>query len=218
MLYEVITKLALEDGIGLARALKDHPDDLEAALQSYEAERSVEVLKIQNAARNSTEWFENVKRYTAFEAEQFAYGLLTRSHRITSYNVCYTKLLRQHHERGPHPDPARHQQRPPCCIPLWCQPTRGAAGRDSQRSVRRRRRRILVITSYSIHYTKLYEESVSPTCSWGILRSATRTHMPPRPQAPGIGSLASVHTSWSSSPTTPFSGPSRLIIESYNFV
>src|SRR5678815_1664396 len=54
---------------------------------AYESERSVEVLKIQNAARNSTEWFENVNRYTAFEAEQFAYSLLTRSQRISHENL-----------------------------------------------------------------------------------------------------------------------------------
>ena len=64
-----------------------HGDDLAAALAAYEAERSVEVLKIQNAARNSTEWFENVERYTALEAEQFAYSLLTRSQRISHENL-----------------------------------------------------------------------------------------------------------------------------------
>ena len=64
-----------------------HADDLAAALAAYEAERSVEVLKIQNAARNSTEWFENVERYTALEAEQFAYSLLTRSQRISHENL-----------------------------------------------------------------------------------------------------------------------------------
>ena len=49
--------------------------------------RSVEVLKIQNAARNSTEWFENVPRYTGMEIEQFAYSLLTRSQRISHENL-----------------------------------------------------------------------------------------------------------------------------------
>ncbi len=80
------TKLALEDAIALARAVASHAD-LPAALAAYEAERSIEVLKIQNAARNSTEWFENVKRYTGFEAEQFAYSLLTRSQRISHENL-----------------------------------------------------------------------------------------------------------------------------------
>jgi anthraniloyl-CoA monooxygenase len=81
------TKLALEDAIGLARAFEKHPGDLENILGAYVAERSVEVLKIQNAARNSTEWFENVDRYTALEAEQFAYSLLTRSQRISHENL-----------------------------------------------------------------------------------------------------------------------------------
>ena len=80
------TKLALEDAIALAGALAGG-GDLRQALAGYEAQRSVEVLKIQNAARNSTEWFENVERYTAFEAPQFAYSLLTRSQRISHENL-----------------------------------------------------------------------------------------------------------------------------------
>lgn len=81
------TKLALEDAIALSKFLAASPADVPAALEQYEAERSVEVLKIQNAARNSTEWFENVRRYTALEAEQFAYSLLTRSQRISHENL-----------------------------------------------------------------------------------------------------------------------------------
>jgi anthraniloyl-CoA monooxygenase len=80
------TKLALEDGIALARALHAQ-EDLRTALAAYEAERSVEVLKLQNAARNSTEWFEHVDRYTSFDALQFAYSLLTRSQRISHENL-----------------------------------------------------------------------------------------------------------------------------------
>jgi anthraniloyl-CoA monooxygenase len=45
------------------------------------------VLKIQSAARNSMEWFENVDRYSALEAEQFAYSMLTRSQRISHENL-----------------------------------------------------------------------------------------------------------------------------------
>ena len=80
------TKLALEDAIELARCLAGQPD-LDSALQAYEAVRSVEVLKIQNAARNSTEWFENVDRYSALEAEQFFYSMMTRSQRISHENL-----------------------------------------------------------------------------------------------------------------------------------
>jgi anthraniloyl-CoA monooxygenase len=45
------------------------------------------VLKIQNAARNSTEWFENVERHARLDPEQFAYSLLTRSQRISHENL-----------------------------------------------------------------------------------------------------------------------------------
>ena len=58
-----------------------------AALAAYEAERRIEVLKMQIAARNSTEWFENVARYARLEPEQFAYSLLTRSQRISHENL-----------------------------------------------------------------------------------------------------------------------------------
>ncbi|WP_404991382.1 bifunctional salicylyl-CoA 5-hydroxylase/oxidoreductase [Cupriavidus pauculus] len=85
------TKLALEDAIDLADAIGQQGavgvDGLPEALTRYEATRSVEVLKIQNAARNSTEWFENVERYAGMAPEQFAYSLLTRSQRISHENL-----------------------------------------------------------------------------------------------------------------------------------
>jgi anthraniloyl-CoA monooxygenase len=81
------TKLALEDAIELARCIARAPQDSPGALREYEAVRSVEVLKIQNAARNSTEWFENVARYTDLPPQQFAYSLLTRSQRISHENL-----------------------------------------------------------------------------------------------------------------------------------
>ena len=80
------TKLALEDAIDLADEFATG-HDMDTVLQGYEARRSVEVLKIQNAARNSTEWFENVERYSGMEVEQFAYSLLTRSQRISHENL-----------------------------------------------------------------------------------------------------------------------------------
>ncbi|MDM0010988.1 bifunctional salicylyl-CoA 5-hydroxylase/oxidoreductase [Variovorax sp. J22P168] len=80
------TKLALEDAIDLANTFADG-GEIDEVLEAYEARRSVEVLKIQNAARNSTEWFENVPRYTGMEIEQFAYSLLTRSQRISHENL-----------------------------------------------------------------------------------------------------------------------------------
>ncbi|SFR97989.1 anthraniloyl-CoA monooxygenase [Mitsuaria sp. PDC51] len=84
------TKLALEDAIALARDIERHGggvESLSSALDEYEATRSIEVLRIQNAARNSTEWFENVDRHARLAPEQFAYSLLTRSQRISHENL-----------------------------------------------------------------------------------------------------------------------------------
>ena len=80
------TKLAMEDAIALQRAVCEGPA-LAQALERYEAERRVEVLRLQNAARNSTEWFENVARYAQLPPEQFGYSLLTRSQRISHENL-----------------------------------------------------------------------------------------------------------------------------------
>jgi anthraniloyl-CoA monooxygenase len=80
------TKLALEDAIELARCFALQAD-MPSALAAYEKLRAVEVLKLQNAARNSMEWFENVDRYTAMEAPQFAYSMLTRSQRLSHENL-----------------------------------------------------------------------------------------------------------------------------------
>lgn len=81
------TKLALEDAIKLSQVLNRPGLSRDAALEEYQAERTVEVLKLQNSARNSTEWFETLDRYLDFEPVQFAYSLLTRSQRISHENL-----------------------------------------------------------------------------------------------------------------------------------
>lgn len=80
------TKLAMEDAIALSAALTSE-NTLQSALQKYQDERQTEALRLQNAARNSMEWFENVKRYVHLEPEQFAYSLLTRSQRVSHENL-----------------------------------------------------------------------------------------------------------------------------------
>lgn len=86
------TKLAMEDAIVLARevgSLDGHAtsEQRAAALTRYQDERSTEVLRLQNAARNSMEWFEHVERYWGLAPEQFAYSLLTRSQRVSHENL-----------------------------------------------------------------------------------------------------------------------------------
>ena len=80
------TKLAIEDAIKLADVLHGGKP-LGEGLAEYLAERQVEVLKLQNAARNSTEWFENIDRYANLQPIQFAYSLLTRSQRVSHENL-----------------------------------------------------------------------------------------------------------------------------------
>ncbi len=82
------TKLALESAIALAdKLLGSEGGDLCAVLDAYEEERRVETLRLQNAARNSTEWFETVERRGHLAPEQFAYSLLTRSQRVSHENL-----------------------------------------------------------------------------------------------------------------------------------
>jgi len=80
------TKLAFEDAIRLAEAVTE-TDDLDAGLAAYESARRIEVLKLQSAARNSTEWFETIDRYVGLDPLQFTYSLLTRSQRVSHENL-----------------------------------------------------------------------------------------------------------------------------------
>lgn len=80
------TKLALESAVALAVELHAGKP-LEDALAAYEEARRVEVLRLQSAARNSAEWFEDVDRYLNLEPVQFTYSLLTRSQRISHENL-----------------------------------------------------------------------------------------------------------------------------------
>jgi anthraniloyl-CoA monooxygenase len=80
------TKLAMEDAIALSREVA-HGGDVRASLRRYQEERELEALKLQSAARNRMEWFENVARYTHLEPIQFTYSLLTGSQRIGHENL-----------------------------------------------------------------------------------------------------------------------------------
>ena len=80
------SKLAMESAIALANDIESEPD-LPSAFRRYEDERRLEVLRLQNAARNSTEWFEEIERYFHLDPVQFNYSLLTRSQRISHENL-----------------------------------------------------------------------------------------------------------------------------------
>ncbi len=80
------TKLAMEDALALAACLHENPT-VDAALAAYEAERRPVVESAQRAAQASLEWFENISQYTRQEPLQFAFNLLTRSRRVTYWNL-----------------------------------------------------------------------------------------------------------------------------------
>jgi anthraniloyl-CoA monooxygenase len=80
------TKLAMEDAMSLVSRVAGAAD-VQAGLITYQAERSLEALKLQSAARNRMEWFENVARYAELEPKQLAYALLTGSQRIGHANL-----------------------------------------------------------------------------------------------------------------------------------
>ena len=80
------SRLAFDSAIALAEYLHSEPT-MQGAFERYQAERRVEVLRLQSAARNSLEWFEEVERYLDMPSPQFAYSLLTRSQRISHENL-----------------------------------------------------------------------------------------------------------------------------------
>jgi anthraniloyl-CoA monooxygenase len=105
------TKLAMEDAVSLAWALRGGGEDVRSALIAYESERRPIVESTQRAAQASLEWFEGIARYVEQERLQFAFNLLTRSRRVTFDNL---RLRDPEFVREVHPDP-----RPPMFTPLW---------------------------------------------------------------------------------------------------
>jgi len=80
------SRLAFDSAIALAEYISQE-DDLPSAFTKYENDRRLEVLRLQSAARNSMEWFEQVERYLDLDPMQFSYALLTRSQRISHENL-----------------------------------------------------------------------------------------------------------------------------------
>jgi anthraniloyl-CoA monooxygenase len=104
------TKLAMEDAVALAWALRAGDAGVRSALLAYESERRPIVESTQRAAQASLEWFEGIARYVDQERLQFAFNLLTRSRRVTYDNL---RLRDPEFVRSVHPDP-----RPPMFTPF----------------------------------------------------------------------------------------------------
>ncbi|MCY1494256.1 NADPH dehydrogenase [compost metagenome] len=81
------TKLAMECAIALADAIAAHPNDIPQAFQAYEKNRRKRVEMIQHAAKVSLEWFEDIDRHIQQDFLPFAFGVMTRSKKVTFENL-----------------------------------------------------------------------------------------------------------------------------------
>ncbi|MCF8320184.1 MAG: FAD-dependent monooxygenase [Flavobacterium sp.] len=81
------TKLAMECAIGLADALIEFPNDIPQAFDIYEKSRRNRVEMIQYAANVSLDWFENMDLNAKHDFQQFAFGCMTRSKKVTFENL-----------------------------------------------------------------------------------------------------------------------------------
>jgi 2-polyprenyl-6-methoxyphenol hydroxylase-like FAD-dependent oxidoreductase len=76
------TRLAIEDGIALFKALEAEAGDIPSALARYEAERKPIVKKLVAAARTSADWYEKFSDHIKLDLIDFAFSYITRSGRI----------------------------------------------------------------------------------------------------------------------------------------
>jgi 2-polyprenyl-6-methoxyphenol hydroxylase-like FAD-dependent oxidoreductase len=75
------TRLAMEDAIALARALRT-ADDLPAALKRFEEERIPIAAKIVTAANASAQWYDSFAGKMKLAPLDFAFNYITRSGRV----------------------------------------------------------------------------------------------------------------------------------------
>jgi len=76
------TRLAFEDAIALARALRETPGDVPAALAAYEGARRPVVEKIIAAADASADWYERFAEHMRLAPWDLAWSYIQRSGRV----------------------------------------------------------------------------------------------------------------------------------------
>ena len=81
------TKLAMECAISLSDAITKHQTNHTLAFEYYETSRRNRVEMIQYAANVSLEWFESMDRHIKHPFMQFAFGVMTRSKKVTFENL-----------------------------------------------------------------------------------------------------------------------------------
>jgi 2-polyprenyl-6-methoxyphenol hydroxylase-like FAD-dependent oxidoreductase len=76
------TRLAFEDVIALAEALRDHGTNIPAALQAYEEARRPIVEKLVGAADRSADWYAHFAEHMQLGPWQLAWSYIQRSGRV----------------------------------------------------------------------------------------------------------------------------------------
>ena len=76
------TRLAMEDVLGLVKALEEKPDDLDVALEFYQAIRQPFVEKLVTAAKTSADWYEVFPEHMKLAPLDLVFSYITRSGRI----------------------------------------------------------------------------------------------------------------------------------------
>nr|HPJ10797.1 FAD-dependent monooxygenase [Flavobacterium sp.] len=81
------TKLAMECAIALADSIIEFGTNRKKAFAQYETLRRNRVEMIQHAANVSLQWFEDMDRHIQHDFMQFAFGVMTRSKKVTFENL-----------------------------------------------------------------------------------------------------------------------------------
>ncbi len=77
------TRLAMEDAIALAAALKRHPGELPAAVADYRETRRPAVETLVAAAETSARWYQRMGETMSLDPYDFAYDYMTRTGRVS---------------------------------------------------------------------------------------------------------------------------------------
>ncbi len=81
------TKLAMECAIALADSILEYKTNKAKVFENYEKLRRNRVEMIQHAAIVSLDWFEHMYRHMQHDFMQFAFGVMTRSKKVTYENL-----------------------------------------------------------------------------------------------------------------------------------
>ncbi len=81
------TKLAMECAIALADSIIEFKTSKTKVFENYEKLRRNRVEMIQHAANVSLDWFEKMDRHMQHDFMQFAFGVMTRSKKVTYENL-----------------------------------------------------------------------------------------------------------------------------------